>query len=267
MNENQTLTKDEFLYNLKLYRETKDANAIETLIKSNQGLVYYVAKKYYTQSQNSSLIDFDDILQAGNIGLYLAITKYDESFNTEFSTYAIYWIRQFITRLFPSSNPQISLSVYSFEKLVKIKTVAKEYYNKYNKHITYKRLCEICPEMREPHSKSIWQFFQLSFISLDAEVRLHDEDEGNTNSILITYEEKSFEDKIIEKIMLDNYLNSLSERDRDIVYRHQVLGYALGEIAKDYNISPERARQLEERALEKLKSQYRWENLLEDMNT
>jgi len=124
------LSKHEERRLLHDYRHKKDLNARDTLIKQNQLLVIKVANKYSNLN-----IPINDLIDEGNIGLMKAIEKFDLSRTTKFSTYAVWWIRQSITRAIGNKNRIVRIPIHVSDKLNKIYKCNEKYYIKNGKRL------------------------------------------------------------------------------------------------------------------------------------
>ncbi|PTE27507.1 hypothetical protein BUZ00_14205, partial [Staphylococcus gallinarum] len=114
------------IYFNKLKENQHDSEIIAQIINSNQKLVMKIASRY-SNSIVGSIIDKEDLISSGNLGLYKAIQKFDISKGYKFSTYATWWIKQKITRDIADKKLTIRLPVHIIEKLNKLNTVYKAY--------------------------------------------------------------------------------------------------------------------------------------------
>jgi RNA polymerase primary sigma factor len=114
-----------------------DDQALLKLVAGNLRLVVSIAKRYMRQG-----MDFEDLIQEGNLGLMLAARKFDPSMGNKFSTYATWWIRQSITRALSNKSRVIRLPVHVNEMLFKLKRAAKPFYQKMGRAPTIPELCD-----------------------------------------------------------------------------------------------------------------------------
>jgi RNA polymerase primary sigma factor len=114
-----------------------DDEALLKLVAGNLRLVVSIAKRYMRQG-----MDFEDLIQEGNLGLMLAARKFDPSMGNKFSTYATWWIRQSITRALSNKSRVIRLPVHVNEMLFKLKRAAKPFYQKMGRPPTIPELCD-----------------------------------------------------------------------------------------------------------------------------
>jgi len=119
-----------------------DKVAVERLIVNNQRLVATIAKKYNRVFAPSDM-EFQDLIQAGNIGLYKAVNMWDSRKNVKFSTYAYYWIRAYVRRLSLKKSSPLSLSFGYSETLLKIRRVKNDYLAREEREPTWEEIAEI----------------------------------------------------------------------------------------------------------------------------
>lgn len=249
------LSREEEIELARRYKEKGDRDAISKLIMSNLRLVYHIAMEY-----RQSAFPTMDLIQEGNIGLMVAIKKFDPYKGIRVGTYASWWIRAFILRY-----------IINNFRLVKIGTTQaqrKLFFN-LQKEKQRLRLLGYDPDVKlladtlQVKEKEIVEMDQRMGsweVSLDAPVNEEAEESVGAN---LSSGEELLDDKIggeelktvfHEKLLL--YAKTLNERDRDIL-QSRILSetpLTLLEIAKKYNISKERARQLEEKIVKNLKT-------------
>ena len=119
------LTKQEQYYLITRYQQTGDKDALEELIKRNQGLVRSIANRYFNihKDRLQSVADRDDFISEGNIGLISCIQKFDTTKNVEFSSYATIWITQKCKRFVHSIYTPIKVPEGTFRKIMREKTL------------------------------------------------------------------------------------------------------------------------------------------------
>ena len=254
------------------YQEDNDQNRFDAIVLSNQGLVRKIASRYLGQSSLTN----DDLISYGNIGLFEAIEKFDISHNTEFSTYATFWIKQKITRSIYDEGNIIRLPVHLEEQLSKLRQKENQIIKEHNSDINLTKLQEqVCKELDitkdkyEDLKRIEWQF--RGNASLDMFVK----EEGDTSLIELvspdslwdfSYKhneiDKTVEDILHSKFLLEELneimLDKLTDRETEIICRrfglNRTKAETLEEIGADMGVTRERIRQLEARALRKLKT-------------
>lgn len=109
---------------LRLYRDTGDPKIAEKLVKANQRLVWSIAKRYLGYQGHD--LSLDDLISAGNIGLLTALRRFDTNLNTSLSTYATHWIRQSIVREICNTGHRVRLPVHVLEKISMVNRIEED---------------------------------------------------------------------------------------------------------------------------------------------
>ena len=226
-----------------------DEQARTLLIESNLRLVVRIAKSYLTPE-----VSILDLIQEGNLGLMRAASKYDFRKQVRFSTYASWWIKQSIVRSLSNKKRVIRLPHRQEEKLRKI---SKVYNNLSQVLMREPTLLEIAEEigLQEDEVASIINS-SVSVASLDSTLS------GDSGSLHDVVEDQSFnpELELMQKTLREDtlrFLDGLQEKERQILlYRFSFASgkrYTLKKIGDELGISPETVRQIEIRALKKLR--------------
>ena len=227
-----------------------DEAAKNLLIESNLRLVVRIAKNYITPD-----VSILDLIQEGNLGLIRAVSKYDYRKSVRFSTYASWWIKQSIVRALSNKKRVIRLPHRQEEKLRKINKV----YNNLSQVLMREpTLVEIAEEigLEEEEIASIINS-SSSVASLDSKAT---EDAGNLHEVV---EDMSYnpDNELMKKTLRDDtmhFLQGLHEKERRILmYRFSFISgkrFTLKKIGDELGISPETVRQIEIRALKKLRA-------------
>ena len=246
------LTKEEEQELFKRIREENDDQARQLLILSNLRLVISTAKKLLGNG-----LPLIDLISEGNIGLIKAINKFDYDKGHRFSTYAVWWIKQSIKKAIINTGRDIRIPSYKYEQLTKVNKVITEYTNRHGEAPSIEYIAKEV-ELKETKVVLLLNEFQ-DVISLNETIgdNIYLEDViGEEASV---EEEMIKEDQLIE--MRELLEKILSDRERNILelryglYDNKI--HTLKEIGEILNITRERVRQIEKKAIIKLKNHFK----------
>ncbi len=232
-----------------------DRQALEALIKANLRFVVSVSKQYQNQG-----LTLNDLINEGNLGLIKAAERFDETRGFKFISYAVWWIRQSILQALAEQARIVRLPLNKIGSINKINKAFSKLEQEFQREPTVDEVAELMeakPDLIEDSMN-----FSSIHVSMDAPLR--DEEANNMYDVMLNEDSPKPDEELMDNSLrqeIERSLSTLGDREAEILrFYFGLNGYqphTLEEIGDEFGLTRERVRQIKEKAIKKLKNQYR----------
>ena len=247
-----TLDEEKALIN-RLSQGDEDAKRI--LVEHNLRLAVSVAKRYTNRG-----VSLPDLVQEGNIGLMIAADKFDKAENCKFSTYAVYWIKQRITRYIADNSRTVRVPVYMHEFIKKVERTKKNLALKTNGEVSREEVASALNVSVDEIIKA--EKYGSDCVSLETKIKSGEESDSSELSTFVADENAYFEGRVLNKVYYEELNDAIFNGDVLDDKAKTILQYRYGfvdgkvrtleEVGRMFGVTRERIRQIEAKSLRAL---------------
>ena len=248
------LTPEEEM-DLAIRKSQGDVKAKNRLIEANLRLVVSIAKRYTGRGMS-----FLDLVQEGNLGLIKVVENFDYTKGYKLSTYATWWIRQSVTRALADQARTIRVPVHMVETINKMSKMQR----KLTLELGYEPSISELAEALEMSQERVMEIMQIAREPASLETPIGEEDDSNLGDFVADYKGVTPEeniDAVMLREQIDELLNDLKDREKQVIIRRFGLddGHprTLEEVGREFDVTRERIRQIESKAIRKLRNPIR----------
>ncbi|MCD8390829.1 MAG: SigB/SigF/SigG family RNA polymerase sigma factor [Firmicutes bacterium] len=220
-----------------------DRNAETELVENNMGLVYSAVKRFTSRGY-----EFEDLVQIGAIGLIKAVKKFDPSFGTQFSTYAVPMIIGEIKR-FMRDDGAVKISRALKETAMKGRRCEEMLRKRLNREPTIREIADECGISAE----NLLEAFEAAAPPESLYEKIYDNG-GRDISLVDTIAGADMEEDVINRVLVNEIMSALTEREKKILILRYFRGKTQAETAKEFGVSQVQISRIEKKAMEKLRS-------------